>query len=296
MKIILVLLLLMVISSYLKAQNSNDSLLSFYPLTIGNKWIFDELSISDNVIETRQWKLEVLKDTLMPNNKFYKMISNSLFNNFTFERIDTNQLKIYEYNSAMDSTYFEDVKLDFNQILGDTLNTSFWTIVFESDSATEYFGETRMSRSYSHQYGFAGYGDYYLKNIGLYKYTYAGDFFSSESKLKGALINDELFGDTTLTAVKESDIATVNNFILYQNYPNPFNPTTIISYSIPNSGLVTLKIYDLLGREISTLVNKFQNQGNYRVEFNSSNLSSGVYFYRLKFNGKILTKKFLLLR
>jgi len=296
MKTILVLILLMVISSYLKAQNSTDSLLSFYPLTIGNKWIFDELSISDNAIETHRWKLEVLKDTLMPNNKVYKMISNSLFNNFTFERIDTNKLRIYEYNSAMDSIDFEDVKLDFNQILGDTLNTSYWTIVFESDSATEYLGEIRMSRGYSHQYGFAGYGDYYLKNIGLYKYTYAGDFFSSESKLKAALINNEIFGDTTLTTVKKNDFASVNNFVLYQNYPNPFNPTTIISYSIPKSALVTLKINDLLGREISTLVNKFQNQGSYKVEFNGSNLSSGVYFYRLKFNSKILTKKLLLLR
>jgi hypothetical protein len=71
------------------------------------------------------------------------------------------------------------------------------------------------------------------------------------------------------------------NFILYQNYPNPFNPTTSISYQLPVSGNIKLKVYDILGREVATLVDAFKQAGNYKVTFNGSQLSSGVYLYRL---------------
>ncbi|MBU1799846.1 MAG: T9SS type A sorting domain-containing protein, partial [Bacteroidetes bacterium] len=96
------------------------------------------------------------------------------------------------------------------------------------------------------------------------------------------------------------DIPT--EFSLSQNYPNPFNPSTIIKYSIPRSAEyhsvqhTTLKVFDILGREVATLVNKQQNAGNYEVIFNASNLSSGVYFYRLKSRNFVETKKLILLR
>jgi hypothetical protein len=89
-------------------------------------------------------------------------------------------------------------------------------------------------------------------------------------------------------------------YSLSQNYPNPFNPTTVINYSIPKRSFVTLKVYDILGREISTLVNEEQSAGNYKVTFNGVNLPSGVYFYRLSANGKannfVETKKLVLLK
>ena len=86
------------------------------------------------------------------------------------------------------------------------------------------------------------------------------------------------------------------SFQLEQNYPNPFNPTTIISYQIPKAGLVTLKVYDVLGREEVTLVNEEKLSGSYEVEFNGRNLSSGVYFYQMKAGDFIDTKKFVLIK
>ena len=93
-------------------------------------------------------------------------------------------------------------------------------------------------------------------------------------------------------------------YMLYQNYPNPFNPSTKIKYSIPNvrqghaSALqnVVLKVYDILGREITTLVNKEQIPGNYTIEFDASHLTSGVYFYDLQANRYNQTRKFVLLK
>ena len=85
-------------------------------------------------------------------------------------------------------------------------------------------------------------------------------------------------------------------YYLFNNYPNPFNPSTTIKYSIPYTSLVTLKVYDMLGREISTLVNEEKNEGNYEINFNASNLSSGVYFYKMVAGGFVSSKKFLLLK
>lgn len=93
-----------------------------------------------------------------------------------------------------------------------------------------------------------------------------------------------------------ADIQTAGSFALRQNYPNPFNPSTAISYSIPVNSFVELKIYDILGNEVMTLVSQKQNAGNYSVSFEGINLSSGTYFYRLKAGDLMETKTMMLLK
>ncbi len=85
-------------------------------------------------------------------------------------------------------------------------------------------------------------------------------------------------------------------YSLSQNYPNPFNPSTKINFALPKQGLVTLKIYDILGREIRTLVNEVKNAGSYTVDFNASEYSSGVYFYRIQSNDFSDVKRMLLVK
>lgn len=86
------------------------------------------------------------------------------------------------------------------------------------------------------------------------------------------------------------------SYMLQQNYPNPFNPSTNINFSIPQSGFVTLKVYDMSGREVSTLINEVKSAGSYIVGFNASGLSSGAYFYRLEAGNFVETKKMLLVK
>ena len=87
-----------------------------------------------------------------------------------------------------------------------------------------------------------------------------------------------------------------NEYAIGQNFPNPFNPQTVISYQLPENGHVTLKIYDVLGKEVATLVNEYKEAGYHDVEFSATNLSSGVYFYKLQAGNFVSTKKMLLAR
>ncbi len=103
-----------------------------------------------------------------------------------------------------------------------------------------------------------------------------------------------------ITGVSTIENKTPSEYILKQNYPNPFNPSTTISFSIPQTSFVTIKVYDVLGREVAILVNEEKSPGNYSVNFNESNLPSGVYLYKLEsasFNGRYTsTKKMVLLK
>jgi hypothetical protein len=99
-----------------------------------------------------------------------------------------------------------------------------------------------------------------------------------------------------ITAVKKENSGLPSSFSLSQNYPNPFNPSTTINFSIPHSGQVTLKVYDLLGREVTTLVNEELKFGNYSTKFEASSLASGIYVYRLTAKNFTATKKMVLVK
>lgn len=121
--------------------------------------------------------------------------------------------------------------------------------------------------------------------IGLNGYLFAGTYNS------GVLKSTNL-----ITKVNNNTIYLPSRYKLFQNYPNPFNPTTTINYSIPKASFVTIKVYDLLGKEVATLVNEVKSIGNYNVEFNASILTSGIYFYRMKAGSFVETKKLILLK
>ncbi len=113
----------------------------------------------------------------------------------------------------------------------------------------------------------------------------------------GGAIRGQL-GDTlsALTAVAQTGTGIPASFALSQNYPNPFNPSTLINYQLSTGSVVTLRVYDILGREVATLVNGYQPAGSYIARFDGAHLASGVYFYRLGAGNLTQTKKMVLLK
>jgi hypothetical protein len=105
------------------------------------------------------------------------------------------------------------------------------------------------------------------------------------------------YAATPYTGVEESTLnGTPRSFVLDQNYPNPFNPLTKIKFQLPSKELVTLKVYDIMGREVAILVNGIRDAGNHTVQWSAASLSSGVYWYRLTAGTFVQTNKMLLLK
>jgi hypothetical protein len=122
-------------------------------------------------------------------------------------------------------------------------------------------------------------------------------FVSKETQNKISVYSDVKsiqYGDAWKIGVEPEEVIT--EYKLQQNYPNPFNPVTNIVYQIPKNGLVQLKVYDLLGREVAVLVNEVKPAGKFEVEFNASNLPSGLYIYSLKAENFISNRKMIVLK
>lgn len=185
-------------------------------------------------------------------------------------RIDTQNVKpygIYVAVSADGKLFFGGAKNGVNaQSYRSTDNGASWSQVPNNISAIDNNASIRTLFTSSNGYLFAG--------------TSSGLFKSISS----------------ITAVDDADRTQPQKFILEQNFPNPFNPSTHIRYSVQFAGRVTLKVFDQLGREVSSPVDNVMSAGEYELEFDASHLSSGIYYYTLRFAGLVQTKKMILIR
>ncbi|MBL1212120.1 MAG: T9SS type A sorting domain-containing protein [Ignavibacteriae bacterium] len=118
---------------------------------------------------------------------------------------------------------------------------------------------------------------------------------TENGNLTGELFFDGVQSDV-VTDIGENGNTIVTDYKLFQNYPNPFNPSTVIKYSLLEAGLVNIKIYDILGNEIATLLNGEKNAGSHSIEFNAANYASGVYFYKISSGSFVSVKKMMLLK
>jgi hypothetical protein len=159
----------------------------------------------------------------------------------------------------------------------------------------------------------SGIGIYFSSNFGT-QWSQINDGFPFDPEIRSIIISNSyiLCGTYGLSVWRRplSEIISIKNisseipskYILYQNYPNPFNPTTKIKFDVPvdsrirGNDRVVLKVYDILGKDIETLVNEKLNPGTYEVTFNASQYPSGVYFYRLTSDGYNETKRMILLK
>ena len=176
--------------------------------------------------------------------------------------------------------------------------TTSWWVHFKTQYIAEVFNENIDVREY-HIYEFIPLGDtnglpsqvdYLVKGIGRYRITWEG----GEKILSGCIINGVQYG-TIVSVENENENFTPSEYIL-NNFPNPFNSSTNIRYTIPQSGRVRLKVYDLMGKEVAILLDRIQNAGSYDVIFQADGLASGIYFYTLTSGNFTATKKLILLK
>lgn len=257
----------------------------FYPLHIGDYWVYEGQSGS---IPTAN-SVRVIGDTLMPDGNTYfvsRLIDYHFqYTELNYRRIDSlGNIFYWEYWNNLPKKYFE-----FSNVVGDTLITSFSDFLnFRLDDK---YGEGVLHYFAYPDIGFIS--EDYTLGIGLVSTT--GE--QTYSGLVGAYINGTVvYGDTTLTDIENEINSSIIDYVLFQNYPNPFNPSTKINWHSPVGSWQTLKVYDILGKEVANLINEYKPAGNYEVNFTAVNLPSGVYFYQLKTGNYVETKKMILMK
>lgn len=158
-------------------------------------------------------------------------------------------------------------------------------------------GHFYISYNHDHIYKSTNKGDsWQLITGGIPGTSYIYSFCEANGKIYAGTNNKGAFFLSTDVVGIQPGIEIVKEFKLKQNYPNPFNPSTVISFSLPKSSFVNLKVMDINGREVAVLLNENRNSGNYEINFNASNLAGGVYFYKLQAEGFTETKKMILLK
>ncbi|GAB1348997.1 hypothetical protein MASR1M107_12100 [Ignavibacteriales bacterium] len=277
----------------------------FYPLNVGDFWVYRKTGWSENpwsnkidtIITTR-----IVDDTLVPG--FGKYFLSDRFNyNPYFHKIERKDEKgkIFELlNWGPDSTRYEYLIDDNTLIQGDISgmralgDQNFYCLV-KDISYKQHFGRYRVTRDLE-------VGSWYwyritsVDGIGIVEAKASFDFGQTEYKLKGAFVNGMVYGDTTTTGI-EDELQTPEAFSVSQNFPNPFNSSTKLSFSLPFSGNVIIRVFNVLGQEVLRLYPGYLPFGKQEVLLSMpSNLHSGVYLCRIEFENKSETQKIIYLK
>lgn len=277
-----------------------DTLEYYYPLSIGNLWQYKVTHYNSYDTTTLYKNTEVIKDTIIDDNLnlFYKLkaafIVSPIGSEFQYLRYDSSSQSIIEYRQFDDeeSTLFK-LTADDNaswKYFGDDVCANIDTqLVFGQMNTCKNFYDCGSSPPFWSYTLSKGVGPITIvddQSWGFLNYTtYSLVYAKIDSVEYGSFV--------TSINVKEQ---IPMHYSISQNYPNPFNPYTTINYAIPKTSHVFIIIYNAIGEEIERLVDENQSVGNYNVNFNGKNLSSGIYFYQFKAGEYLKTKKMVLIK
>ena len=267
--------------------NGND-ISSYFPFRAGNRWVWSH--------RVREDSSESIIDSVQRNGHEY----------FRFTHLRELDTALVRFNEKSQVVMYTDsgevVWLDFGLKIGDKFKVglpgalfSDWWVTLRRNDDTVSVGGIR----YTHCFRFdatpccdRGWIEWFAPGIGPIRriqITIAGG-------IPYELSSAHVAGSDVVLAFNDKTGNAPMRFSLSQNFPNPFNPSTTFQYELAETHFVTLKVYDLLGREVATLVNERRPQGTYTVRFDASKFSSGSYFCKLTVDGAVVTKKMTLLR
>ncbi len=306
-------------SDYVRILNGYETAVIFqqpgfsFQLKTGNKFIYFITWSTYYGGGSRMQTARIISDTIAYGKKYYKAVNFPHIGN-DWIRFDTITGSLYRFDSTNSCPYYyyESIIDSLSARLNDSTKWCLSAYSRAKCTDTTYlniFGESRQKKKFDVNCSVPPYTSCntsrtYIDSLGIFRFNWSSTGshgYSSEFwELRGAVLSGKAYGDTSLTqlSVLSSDIPS--DYRLYQNYPNPFNPSTNIGFRIAGFGLVTLKILDINGREVITLINEELKAGEYKIDWNASAYSSGIYFYRLTVtNGKEVfeeTKKMILLK
>lgn len=322
-KCFLTLLIILTLTLIPLNVNSQINYSDFLPLQTGNIWVY-QCTTNGSMCGGCSGKVRIVLtgDTLV-NGKIYKKSQSTsstvsgacqicgaiglitLFNT----RFDSQNGNVYQLSSNGCQYSAGEMMIDsFKARLGDTVRMNCmppnqWQhyICTDTNNAAV-LGTNRQARFFNNA-GFEG-GHYrkYAKGIGLYhawsQGLDGGTFVCTRQMiLLGCVINGITYGDTSmLVGINQISTEIPFNYSVSQNYPNPFNPNTKIQFALPEAVYTKIVIYDLLGKEIETIVNEQLNAGTFVAEWNASDYPSGVYYYKFTAGDYTETKKMVLMK
>jgi Peptidase family C25/Secretion system C-terminal sorting domain len=240
----------------------------------------------------------------------------SVINHVNNSGISTLWLIGHTYNDSFISNDF----FNINDISSLTNQSNYFISVlfsqYQSDDSTTNMQDEMLLSSAAALGGIAVTGPTWWPTIMSHYYAMQRQLYSSTHNSFGSVLDSDyiyyhddtsmllnIWGDpslilrySTVTSVKQENQSANLNYALEQNYPNPFNPVTTIEYELPARSFMTLKIYNLLGQVVKTLISGIENSGKHQVKFDAANLPSGVYFYRIEAGNFVQTKKLILLK
>jgi hypothetical protein len=262
-------------------------------MRVGNQWIYDEISYSIGFYSRETTSVSIIRETLIPNGFLYSKFKTHDRIGGNFIRIDTNWIYYYNYWDSTDVPFFK-----LNATVGEQWNVNlgiwFFVTYLGMDSITIFNTSTKIKVFYLD--GLAvmyvllsdKFGPFFVRDM----HDPPGAFIT-DCNLIGAVISDTCYG-TTLSVQSIDGIIT--EYTIRQNYPNPFNSCTVIEYYIPRKEFVTIKVINLLGQEIKSLVHEIKNQGSHKITLDAGQFPSGLYFYRINAGVFTETRKMILIK
>lgn len=299
--------------SVLSFAQTNENL-EFYPINTNNYFEYVRYYQSDifSPVDSTCYSISITGDTVLSNGKKYKVLLKSNIDKTNkkqiFERVDTATGYIFRFD---DKRSFENNEYKIENLYikvggfsdcsrsGQSSFPSRYRTIFLQEISEKILGVDFVTRVYDDRSTIPNLNYSLAKGLGYFRAS-SWEMGGWWERLVYAVIDGKSYGKKIIVNVEKAEIPT--SFSLSQNYPNPFNPETTIEFSIPNSQFATLKVYDVLGREVAALVNEVKTPGNYFVKFNARHLErsreipSGVYFCRLSANNFSKTIKLSLVK
>jgi len=278
--------------------------LSYYPLDLGNYWQYScDVSQMGSNPYTYYFSREVISDTSLPNGlKYYliekKFIPDTGITEYYFERIDTIKCNSYIYSTEYnDEILLDNLKSQIGDSIWNSYRKPFGYIVPSPLICGNIYQDTLLNFITNVKYFFdADYTIYYdyklAQDLGFIQERYF-DWEGFETNLEYAKINNNEYGQP-LSIINNNKFP--NKINIYQNYPNPFNSRTVIPFELPNTMNLEINIFDISGRKICEIFKGKKSTGYHEIVWDGRQFTSGVYYYQIKSQNYIQTKKLILIK